>query len=124
MVKPPELPKSLFTRGGKDPFFPDSARTPQPVKAEGVAAQVVIKRNPYEYLRITGMIRSRRPVVSFNTVSMAKGDRGVEVQVVMPGADNVPRPAKLRVSCIDIGDNWALVQVEGEPTPQRIYFKE
>lgn len=123
------VPKSVFVSAGKDPFFPDSARMPKPAvglgegASAGPAPAVVapVKRDPYSLMKITGLIWSRRPVVSVNTVTMSSGDQNVEIPLVYPES---PTPKMVRVSCLEVRRNSAIVQVEGERLPRELKWIE
>ena len=122
------VPRAMFVPNGRDPFFPDSVRVQRPVQTSisgtTPVPPPVVKRNPYDFLKIDGLIGGRRPTVSINQVTLLKGDKDIEVAVMMPDERNVLQAKKIKVTCIDIKQRSAVIQAEGEPTPKELFWKD
>ena len=124
-------PSAVFVPGGRNPFYPDSTQhiKKAPIKIgdpppKDVPA-VVLKRNPYEFLKITGLFYSRRPVVTLNKVLDLKvGDKDVELEVQTKDERGAPQTLNLKITCLAIKKSSALIQVEGEPAPKELPYDE
>jgi hypothetical protein len=97
---------------GRDPFFPDSHRrepAPSPVivaaRKANVASDLLLKG-------IVGSATHRLAVV--NNAIMEVGE---ESPVHVPNG-------QVRIRCLEIGDDYAVIQVEGEARPQRLEMEK
>jgi len=119
-----EIPKSVFTPGGKDPFYPEANAPEPPAKGATSAAKREVRRDLYAYLKITGFIHSRRPQVTINTTTFVAGDPPLEVKLIVPNADNVPTPQKALVRIIEIREKSVVVNIEGQTQPRELFWHE
>lgn len=108
-------PKSVFNEklaGGKDPFFPNSARRGEKAPAPGVPqaspSVTLLSQLAIKY------IAPNRDFVLINDKTLGIGEEGaVRVQ-----------SGRVRVKVIEIRENSALVQVEGNPERMEIKRRE
>jgi hypothetical protein len=95
-----DLPPSV----GKDPFFPNShRRDPVPVAASDVHEEPVFV--------LKGILRTR--TLSQAVINNQVLETGEEEPVRVPSGH-------VRVRCLQIGNDYVLIQVEGESEPKRL----
>jgi hypothetical protein len=100
--------EDLMPPRGRDPFFPDSHRR-DPAPAPQVA--VARKANVAGDLLLKGIVGSathRLAVVNNEILEI-----GEESPVRVP-------TGQVRVRCLEIGDDYVVIKVEGEARPQRL----
>jgi len=95
---------------GKDPFFPNSHRRDQKVEAVAVANVPVAPT-----LVLKAVIRgSHHSQAVINNEILEVGE---EQPVRVPNG-------KVKVKCLEIGKNYAVIQVEGESEPKRLTMEK
>jgi hypothetical protein len=95
---------------GKDPFFPTShRRDPAPEALPGANAPV----DPVLVLK--AVIRTSRN--SQAVINNSILEEGEQEPVRVPNGH-------VRVRCIEIGNDYVLIQVEGEAEPKKLYMEE
>ena len=93
---------------GRDPFFPNSHRR-DPVPIMPVA--MTEKPPPSSELVLKGVVgAANHRLAVINNVILETGESGT---VRVPGG-------KLRLKCLEIGEDFAVIQVEGEIEPKRL----
>jgi hypothetical protein len=100
-----DLPPSI----GKDPFFPKSHRRDPSLPAEEVKARV---DNTLVLKGIVGSVSRRIAVINDETMEM-----GEESSVRTPGGH-------VRLKCLEIGNDYVMVQVEGEPQTRKLVMEQ
>ena len=101
--------EDLLPPKGRDPFFPDShRREPAPAPIVVAAARKAAVASDLLLKGIVGSATHRLAVIN---------NQILEVGETAPVRVSV---GQVRVKCIEIGEDHAVVQVEGEPRPQRL----
>jgi hypothetical protein len=105
--------EDLLPPKGRDPFFPDShRREPAPPPAVVVAARKAAVASDLLLKGIVVSATHRLAVV--NNQSLEVGE-----EAPVRAANGI-----VRVKCLEIGDDYAVVQVEGEARPQRLEMEK
>jgi hypothetical protein len=100
-----DLPPSV----GKDPFFPRSHRRDPSLPVEEVKAQVD------STLILKGIVGSlHRRIAVINDETMLAGEESL---VRTPGGH-------VKIKCLEIGDDYVTVQVEGEPETRKLVMEQ
>jgi hypothetical protein len=100
----------LGPKDGRDPFYPDSKR-PYP---KAVVPNVVVHKDPLLVLK--AVIRtSKQSQALINNAILEVGEKPQSIRT----ADG-----RAMVTCLEIGDNYAVVQVEGEAGPRRLEMEK
>ena len=100
--------EDLIPPKGRDPFFPNSHRR-DPVPIMPVA--MTEKPPPSSELVLKGVVgAANHRLAVINNVILETAESGT---VRVPGG-------KLRLKCMEIGEDFALIQVEGEIEPKRL----
>ena len=103
--------EDLPPQKGRDPFFPTSPRR-EPVPEAAPEANATAPVEPVLVLK--GVIRtSKHSQAVINNEILEEGE---EQPVRVPNGH-------VRVRCIEIGNDYALIQVEGEAEPKRLMIK-
>lgn len=111
-----QIPRSVFVKGGRDPFYPEKDFVPPPADTGQTNGLPSLPRPFVLVLRgITGT--SARRVALINDVNFTEGERA-EVE------DREIKRFKKTVTCIRIGANEAEVSVEGEPDHRTLRLRE
>jgi hypothetical protein len=99
--------EQLMPPKGRDPFFPNShRRDPQPSR-ESLAGKAPVASE----LVLKGIVGSRsHRLAVINNVILEVGEEGT---ARAPGG-------KVRVKCLEIGEDYAVIKVEGEIQPKRL----
>jgi hypothetical protein len=96
-------------RDGKDPFFPNSMR---PYPKQVVRAGPQAHEGPT--LELTTIFSGKHPEAVVNSAILEVGDK----QLIRTADGHVT------VHCLEIGADNVLIQVEGEPSPRRLFMKK
>jgi hypothetical protein len=96
---------------GRDPFFPNSHRrepepTPPPPREKAAVSELVLRG-------IVGSPNHRLAVVN-STILEINEEASVRL----------PEGARVRVRCLEIGEDHALIKVEGELQPRRLLLNK
>ncbi len=105
--------EDLLPPKGRDPFFPDShRREPAPPPVVVAAAHKAAVASDLLLKGIVGSATHRLAVVNSQILEV-----GEEAPVRLPSG-------QVRVKCVEIGEDYAIVQVEGEARPQRLEMEK
>lgn len=95
---------------GRDPFFPDSTRrNPAPAPMAVVQAP---KPAPRPVLHLKGVVGKSAII---NNAILTAGDPAESVRV---------EGGTLQVQCLEVGVDYAIVQIQGEAQPKRLELEE
>jgi hypothetical protein len=101
-----DLPPAI----GKDPFFPQSHRRDPSLPVEQVKERTIDQT-----LILKGIVGSvSRRIAVINDETMQSGE---ESSVRTPGGH-------VRLKCLEIGEDYVLVQVEGEPQTRKLVMEQ
>lgn len=97
---------------GKDPFFPNSHRR-DPAAPVAVASATPVHVEPTLVLKgIVSSVGRRLAIINNETM-----ETGEESAIRTP-------TGRVRVKCLEIGTDSALVQIEGEPQPKKLVMEQ
>ena len=98
---------------GRDPFFPASTRRGE-VRVSNTITNTVTKTPTETILMLNSIVGSgSRRVALINNRTFAQGD---EVQVRVASG-------QVRVKCLEIGDKFVTVIIQGESNPKQLFLK-
>lgn len=111
------LPKSAFDplSGGKDPFYPRTARLPKTTTTNDNSTATARPRLPLSsYLKLTGLWPSKtRPLALINKTILEPGERG-PVTIVFTNTPTTSGVQTVQVTCVDIRKESVVIRIEGE----------
>jgi hypothetical protein len=100
--------EDLMPPQGRDPFFPDSHRRDPAPPARAVATHTAAVASDLLLKGIVGSATHRLAVINSEILEI-----GEESPVRVPNG-------QLRVRCLEIGDDYVIIKVEGEARSQRL----
>jgi hypothetical protein len=104
--------EQLVPPKGRDPFFPNSRRRePEPVK--GVSLEKAPPSSGLELKGVVGSANHRLALINDRTILGV----GEEESVSVPGG-------RVKVRCLEIGEDYAVIQVAGEVQTKRLQLSK
>jgi hypothetical protein len=104
--------EDLLPPQGRDPFFPDSHRRDPAPASVVVAARKAAVASDLLLKGIVGSATHRLAVINNAILEV-----GEESPVHVPGG-------QVRVRCVEIGEDYAVIKVDGEARPQRLTMEK